>query len=299
MSRPLAATEHANPMTADLDRLPTPDLLSRFAAEDATVPAAVAAELPTIVAAVDAIGARMARGGRLVYLGAGTSGRLALLEAAEAGPTFSTSPGQVVGIMAGGRGAEANAIESAEDDAASGAAEIARLGIGPDDVVVGCSASGRTPYAVGAVAAARGRGALTISVACDDPTPLGTAAEIAIHPTTGPEVIAGSTRLKAGTAQKLVLNMLTTAAMVRLGKVHGNLMVDVRASNRKLRGRAQRIVAEVSGRGPAEAAAALEAAGWSARLAIAILATGLPPEAAAERLAAAGGLRELLEEGDA
>jgi N-acetylmuramic acid 6-phosphate etherase len=297
MTQPVAATERANPLTADLDRLATPELLARIAAQDATVPEAVARELGTIAIAVDAMSERMAGGGRLVYIGAGTSGRLALLEAAEAGPTFSTEPGQVVGIMAGGSGAEATPVESAEDDHGSGTEEIARLDIGPGDVVVGCSASGRTPYAIGALTAARQRGALTISLACDDPTPLGAAADIAIHPLTGPEVIAGSTRLKAGTAQKLVLNMLTTATMVRLGKVYGNLMVDVRAANEKLRRRAERIVAEVTGADPERVAAALEASGWSARLAIAMVATGQPAEEAARRLAEAGGLRALIDGG--
>jgi N-acetylmuramic acid 6-phosphate etherase len=292
------ATEQTNPNTVDLDRLPTGELLARMAREDASVPAAVEAELPAIAEAVAAVVERMQRGGRLVYVGAGTSGRLAMMEAAEARPTFGTSPDQVIGVMAGGRGAEVRAEERAEDDDAAGASEIQRLGIGPEDSVVALSASGNTPFAVAAAREARNRGALTVSIACDHPTPLAEAAQLAIHPHTGPEVVAGSTRLKAGTAQKLVLNMLTTAVMVRLGKVYGNLMVDVRASNRKLRERARRIVAEVTARPPAEVEAALEASGWSARLAIAMLVTGRPADEARELLALRG-LQALIAERDA
>jgi N-acetylmuramic acid 6-phosphate etherase len=283
------ATEQANPATVDLDRLSTSEMLARIAREDASVPDAVAAELPAIAEAVDAVVDRMQRGGRLVYVGAGTSGRLAVMEAAEARPTFGTEPDQVIGLMAGGRGAEAHADEGAEDDDTAGATEIRRLGIGPDDAIVALSASGTTPFAVAAAREARTRGALTISVACDHPTPLAEAAQLAIHPLTGAEVVAGSTRLKAGTAQKLVLNMLTTAVMVRLG------MVDVRASNRKLRERARRIVAEVTACNEAEVGAALEASGWSARLAIAMLLTGLPTDEARELLAERG-LHSLVDE---
>jgi N-acetylmuramic acid 6-phosphate etherase len=289
------ATEQANPATVDLDRLSTSEMLARIAREDASVPDAVAAELPAIAEAVDAVVDRMQRGGRLVYVGAGTSGRLAVMEAAEARPTFGTEPDQVIGLMAGGRGAEAHADEGAEDDDTAGATEIRRLGIGPDDAIVALSASGTTPFAVAAAREARTRGALTISVACDHPTPLAEAAQLAIHPLTGAEVVAGSTRLKAGTAQKLVLNMLTTAVMVRLGKVYRNLMVDVRASNRKLRERARRIVAEVTACNEAEVGAALEASGWSARLAIAMLLTGLPTDEARELLAERG-LHSLVDE---
>jgi N-acetylmuramic acid 6-phosphate etherase len=292
----LPRTEAMNPKTVDLDRLPTDALLARIAEEDATVPAAVAAELPAIAAAVDAIVERLLRGGRLIYLGAGTSGRLAVMEAAETGPTFSTEPDQVIGLMAGGRGAEWRSDEGAEDDRAAGAAEIAALRVDANDAVVALSASGSTPFAVAAAREARRRGALTVSIACDHPTPLADAAELAIHPQTGPEVVAGSTRLRAGTAQKLVLNMLTTAAMVRLGKVYRNLMVDVRATNRKLRARATRIVAEVTERPPAEIQAALEASGWSAKLAIAMLVTGLPADAARERLVASRSLAALIDD---
>jgi N-acetylmuramic acid 6-phosphate etherase len=290
----LPMTEQTNPDTVDLDLLPTSDLLERVSRADASVPAAVAAELPAIVAAVDAIVERMRRGGRLIYLGAGTSGRLAVMEAAEARPTFGTEPDQVIGLMAGGQGAQARADERAEDDEAAGAAEMRRLDIGPDDAVVALSASGVTPFAVAAAREARSRGALTISVACGHPTPLGDAVKLAIHPLTGPEVVAGSTRMKAGTAQKLVVNMLTTAAMVRLGKVYRNLMVDVRASNRKLRERARRIVAEVTAASPDEIEAALESSGWSARLAIAMVATGLSADDARELLAARS-LRDVIE----
>jgi N-acetylmuramic acid 6-phosphate etherase len=205
---------------------------------------------------------------------------MATMEAAEAPPTFGVPPGTVVGLIAGGSDAVQAARERAEDDADGGAEEVRRLEVAAGDALVGVSASGRTPFVLAAIAEARRRGALTIGVCCDDAAPLASAADIAICPLVGPEILAGSTRLKAGTAQKLVLNMLTTAAMIRLGRVHGNLMIDVRATNAKLRERARRIVAEVSGAPEDEVAAALDATEWSARAAILMLTRGLSADEA-------------------
>jgi N-acetylmuramic acid 6-phosphate etherase len=267
-------TERANEASADLDARPTLEILEIMNREDARVADAVGECLSRVGDAVDAIVERIRMGGRLVYLGAGTSGRLAAMEAAEAPPTFGVTSDVVIGIIAGGAGALHAPHEGAEDDAHGGAAEVRRLEIGSSDVVVGVSASGRTPFVLGAVGEARRRRAFTVGVCCDDGAPLAAEADIAICPLVGPEILAGSTRLKAGTAQKLVLNMLTTAAMIRLGRVRGNLMVDVRPTNAKLRERARRIVTEVTGVDDAEATAALTATGWSARAAILMLARG-------------------------
>ncbi|GAA2386594.1 N-acetylmuramic acid 6-phosphate etherase [Streptomyces glaucosporus] len=232
---------------ADIDRLPTLEIARIMNGEDATVPAAVAAQLPRIAEAIDAIAARMSRGGRLVYAGAGTAGRLGVLDASECPPTFNTDPAQVVGLVAGGPAALVRAAEGAEDRGDLAAADLDGLGVGPDDVVVGVSASGRTPYAVGAVEHARRLGALTVGLSCNAGSPLAAAADHGIEVVVGPELLTGSTRLKAGTAQKLVLNMISTITMIRLGKTYGNLMVDVRASNAKLRARSRRIVSLATG----------------------------------------------------
>lgn len=280
----LPPTERINEASRELATLGTLEILELMNAEDARVASAVGERLPAIRDAVDGIVGRLQHGGRLIYLGAGTSGRMATMEAAEAPPTFGVDPAIVIGLIAGGTGAVRAAREGAEDDAGGGAAEVDQLRVTADDAVVGVSASGRTPYVLAAVATARERGALTIGVCCDDAAPLVEAAEIAITPLVGPEILAGSTRLKAGTAQKLVLNMLTTAAMVRLGRVHGNLMVDVRPTNEKLRARAARIVGEISGAGQAEVAAALEATGWSVRAAILVLTRDMTPAQAIEAL---------------
>ncbi|MEU9351436.1 N-acetylmuramic acid 6-phosphate etherase [Streptomyces griseoloalbus] len=236
-------TEAYRPELADIDRLPTLDIARFMNAEDATVATAVGAQLPAISAAIDAVTERMTRGGRLVYAGAGTAGRLGVLDASECPPTFNTDPSLVVGLIAGGPSALVTAVEGAEDSEESARRDLDVLGLSGDDVVVGISASGRTPYAVEAVRHARSRGALTIGLACNADSPLAAAAEHGIDVVVGPETLTGSTRLKAGTAQKLVLNMLSTITMVKLGKTYGNLMVDVRASNEKLRARAHRIVA--------------------------------------------------------
>ncbi|MFE9446678.1 N-acetylmuramic acid 6-phosphate etherase [Streptomyces sp. NPDC006602] len=240
-------TEAFRPELADIDRLPTPDIARLMNSEDAAVPTAVAQRLPEIAAAIDAVAERMARGGRLVYAGAGTAGRLGVLDASECPPTFNTDPSQVVGLIAGGREAMVTSVEGAEDSAELARADLDALALTPDDTVVGISASGRTPYAIGAVEHARERGALTIGLACNADSALAAAAEHGIEIVVGPELLTGSTRLKAGTAQKLVLNMLSTITMIRLGKTYGNLMVDVRASNEKLRARSRRIVALATG----------------------------------------------------
>lgn len=283
----LPATERASTGARALDDLPTLALLRQMNAEDARVAAAVARTLPAVARAVDGVAALVGAGGRLVLVGAGTSGRLAVIEAAELMPTFGVARGVVVAVMAGGADAMSDPIEGAEDDAAGGGAEMERLDVGPGDAVVGISASGRTPFVLGAVAEAARRGALTVGLCCDDPAPLSWAVAIAIHPLVGAEIIAGSTRLKAGTAQKLVLNMLTTATMVRLGRVHGNLMVDVQPTNAKLRRRAQRIVEHVTGRSGPAVEEALRASGWSARVAIVMLARSVN-EGDARRLLASG-----------
>lgn len=238
------ATEARNPRTTELDALSTLDLVTAMNDEDRTVADAVQRELPRIAAAVDAIAARMHKGGRLFYVGAGTSGRLGVLDAVECPPTFSATTEQVQGLIAGGAGAFLQAVEGAEDSTTLGPDDLRARGLGGKDVVVGIAASGRTPYVLGALAYAKSVGALTVAVVCNAGSPVAAAAELPIEAVTGPEVLTGSTRLKAGTATKLVLNMLSTGAFVRLNKVYGNLMVDVQTTNAKLKARAVRIVAE-------------------------------------------------------
>jgi N-acetylmuramic acid 6-phosphate etherase len=238
------ATEARNPRTTELDALTTLDLVTAMNDEDRTVADAVQRELPRIAAAVDAIAARMHKGGRLFYVGAGTSGRLGVLDAVECPPTFSATTEQVQGLIAGGAGAFLQAVEGAEDSTTLGPDDLRARHVGSKDVVVGIAASGRTPYVLGALAYAKSVGALTVAVCCNAGSPVAAAAELPIEAVTGPEVLTGSTRLKAGTATKLVLNMLSTGAFVRLNKVYGNLMVDVQTTNAKLKARAVRIVAE-------------------------------------------------------
>ncbi|MEV0640216.1 N-acetylmuramic acid 6-phosphate etherase [Streptomyces sp. NPDC050619] len=252
-------TEAFRPELADIDRLPTLDIARLMNTEDVSVPDAVARRLPEIAAAIDAVAERMARGGRLIYAGAGTAGRLGVLDASECPPTFNTDPEQVVGLIAGGPEAMVTSVEGAEDSARLARADLDALGLISADTVVGISASGRTPYAIGAVEHARTTGALTIGLACNADSALATAAEHGIEIVVGPELLTGSTRLKAGTAQKLVLNMLSTITMIRLGKTYGNLMVDVRASNDKLRARSRRIVALATGAADDEIERALAA----------------------------------------
>ncbi|MFE4408852.1 N-acetylmuramic acid 6-phosphate etherase [Streptomyces sp. NPDC056821] len=261
-------TEAFRPELAEIDRLPTLEIARLMNAEDSTVPAAVTERLPQIAAAIDAVAERMARGGRLVYAGAGTAGRLGVLDASECPPTFNTRPSQVVGLIAGGPPAMVTSVEGAEDSKELAAEALDALGLTPDDTVVGVSASGRTPYAIGAVEHARALGALTIGLSCNANSALAAAAEHGIEVVVGPELLTGSTRLKAGTAQKLVLNMLSTITMIRLGKTYGNLMVDVRASNDKLRARSRRIVALATGAADDEIERALTAADGEVKTAI-------------------------------
>ncbi|MFD5414219.1 N-acetylmuramic acid 6-phosphate etherase [Streptomyces nojiriensis] len=274
---------------AEIDRLSTLDIARTMNAEDATVPAAVAAQLPHIAAAVDAIAERMARGGRLVYAGAGTAGRMGVLDASECPPTFNTDPADVVGLIAGGPSAMVKAVEGAEDSKELAAEDLTALEIGPHDTVVGISASGRTPYAIGAVEFARTRGALTVGLSCNAGSALAAAADHGIEVVVGPELLTGSTRLKAGTAQKLVLNLISTITMIRLGKTYGNLMVDMRSSNEKLRARARRIVALATGAPDAEIEAALAATGGEVKNAVLVVLGGVDGPAAAELLAASQG----------
>lgn len=283
-------TETRNPASADIDLLPTLELVRIINAEDARVAAAVGAEAAHIAAAIDGIVARMRRGGRLIYVGAGTSGRLGVLDASECPPTYSAPPGLVIGLIAGGSTALTNSIEGAEDRPEVGAYDVAALNVSDIDTVVGIAASGRTPYTLGAMEEAKRRGALVLSVTCNAGSPMAAQADIAIEPLVGPEVVTGSTRMKAGTAQKLVLNMLSTGAMVQLGKTFGNLMVDVQPSNAKLQDRARRIVAEATGLTPDAAGAALEAAGGEVKTAILAHLLALTPDAARSRLVAADGV---------
>jgi N-acetylmuramic acid 6-phosphate etherase len=282
-------TEERNPLTINIDTLPTLDMLELINTEDQKVALAVRDELSRIVAAVDAITARMQRGGRLIYIGAGTSGRLGVLDASECPPTFGTPPELVVGLIAGGELALTDAVEGAEDDQIGGAREIAELNVDENDCVVSIAASGRTPYAIGGLEEAKKRGALTISIACNRPSPLEELADIGITPIVGPEVLSGSTRLKAGTAQKMVLNMISTGVMIRLGKTYSNLMVDVQPTNVKLRQRARRIVAEAAGVSLEQATKVLQESNGEVKTAIVAVLADVPPEVARQRLRKTGG----------
>ena len=282
-------TEAFRPELADIDQLGTLDIARLMNGEDAAVPTAVAQKLPVISAAIDAVAERMSRGGRLVYAGAGTAGRLGVLDASECPPTFNTDPSQVVGLIAGGREAMVTSVEGAEDSAELARADLDALALTADDTVVGVSASGRTPYAIGAVEHARAQGALTIGLACNADSALAAAAEHGIEIVVGPELLTGSTRLKAGTAQKLVLNMLSTITMIRLGKTYGNLMVDVRASNEKLRARSRRIVALATGAADDEIERALAATDGEVKNAILTLLAEVDGPTAARLLADSDG----------
>lgn len=294
----LPITEQQNPSTVELDRLGTLDLLHRINDEDRRVAWAVEREIEKVAAAVDAIADRLRAGGRMHYFGAGTSGRIGVLDASEIPPTFSTPADLVVGHIAGGLAALTIAVESAEDDEKSGEDEVVASGIGQGDVVIGLSASGAAPYVVGALRAARARGALTIAVVNTVGSPLAAMAQIGIPLLVGPEVIAGSTRLKAGTAQKLVLNMISTAVMVKLGKVHGNWMVDLQANNAKLRARAERLVVQLSDVSADKARAALEQNSWNIKNAVIQLVYACTAEEAARKIEEAGGsLRAALDKG--
>ncbi|UGS28167.1 N-acetylmuramic acid 6-phosphate etherase [Microbacterium resistens] len=289
------ATESASLDRGDLDLLPTEELVRLMNAEDRTVPEAVAAQAAPIAAAVDGIAERFRRGGRLVYLGAGTAGRIGVLDASECPPTFGTDPSQVVGLIAGGEEAIRSAVENAEDDAQAARAQLAEMGLTADDTVVGISASGRTPYVLGGLAYARGVGALTVALAGNAPSAIGAEADIAIDVATGPEFVTGSTRLKAGTAQKLVVNMLSTLSMIKLGKTYRGVMVDLQATNEKLHARSVRTIMQLSGASADEAVEALRSADGSVKLALLLLATGAEPAAAVRALESADGiLREAI-----
>lgn len=283
------ATEKLNSASANIDCLSPLGIVRLLNGEDATVAGAVEAELSPIAAAIEQIAARLRRGGRLIYIGAGTSGRLGVLDASECPPTFNTPPELVVGWIAGGPEALTHAVEELEDDPDAGRADAERLGIAEPDAVVGITASGRTPYVLGAIESANVRGALTIGLACNRNSELAKRVRVMIAPEVGPEVIAGSTRLKSGTAQKMVLNMLSTGTMILLGKTFGNLMVDVRATNSKLRQRAIRIVQAATDLDADAAAALLQSASGEARTAIVAARAGIEPTAARTRLEAVGG----------
>jgi N-acetylmuramic acid 6-phosphate etherase len=261
-------TEQANPASARIDQLSTEEMLRVINGEDRLVADAVAAEIPNIARAVDGIVEAIRRGGRLFYIGAGTSGRLGVLDAAECPPTFNVAPNLVQGIIAGGEAALARATETTEDDPAIGAHDLEARGVTPSDVVCGIAASGRTPYVLGAIDRASQIGALTIGISCTPDSELSRRVNVAISPLVGPEIVAGSTRLKAGTATKLVLNMLTTGTFIRLDYVWRNLMVNVQPKNSKLLDRAIRIVAQASGVSYDEAGRMLREAGNNVREAI-------------------------------
>jgi N-acetylmuramic acid 6-phosphate etherase len=289
-------TEKVNPATSEIDRMSPLEIVQVINAEDAKVAEAVKQELPHIARSIEEIAARMRRGGRLLYFGAGTSGRLGALDASECPPTFNLPPDMVVGSVAGGSIALSKAVEDLEDNIETGKTDAERLGVSEADTLVGIAASGRTPYVLGAIAHAKTMGALTIGLACNKDTPLEKEVEIMVAPVVGPEVITGSTRLKAGTAQKMVLNMLSTGTMILLGKTFGNLMVDVQATNQKLHSRAVTIVQQSTGLDEDAAEALLSASGGEVKTAIVAGRTNMAPELARKHLAEHGGvLRAALE----
>ena len=293
------STEDVNPRTVDIDRLSTQDILRCINDEDATVAGAVAHELPAIAAIVDRIVAALDQGGRLIYVGSGTSGRLGVLDAVECPPTYGVSPQRVVALLAGGPAAMTLSVEGAEDDEVQGARAVRDLGVSERDVVLGIASSGRTPYVAGALREAHVLGAGTAALVANAGGAVAAAADIVIAPDTGPEVIAGSTRMKAGTAQKLVLNMISTAAMIRTGHTFGNLMVDLQPRNSKLRARARRIVMLAAQCDPAGAEAALAAADGEVKTAILSLLSGVAAAEARSRLTTSRGvIRRALENGE-
>jgi N-acetylmuramic acid 6-phosphate etherase len=281
-------TEKANPATNEIDRMSPLEIVQTINAEDAKVAHAVEQVSPQIAAAIEAIADRLRSGGRLIYVGAGTSGRLGALDASECPPTFNLPPDTVVACLAGGPTAMTLAHEDFEDSAEAGRADVERLNLSAKDCVVGITASGRTPYVRGAITYAKEYQALTIGLACNANTPLAKEVEIMIAPVVGPEVITGSTRLKAGTAQKMVLNMLSTGSMILLGKTFGNLMVDVQTTNHKLRRRALSIVQQVTGWEEGAAQELLDASGGETKTAILAARANITPQLARERLARHG-----------
>ncbi|MAS37373.1 MAG: N-acetylmuramic acid 6-phosphate etherase [Anaerolineaceae bacterium] len=283
-------TEQRNPKSMGIDQSPTLEILQIINEEDATIAGAIRQVLPAIAEAVDMISERMRNGGRLFYTGAGTSGRLGILDAVECVPTFSVSPELVQGIIAGGEGAVVHSIEGAEDSPEGGRDDLIARSLTAQDAVVGIAASGRTPYVVGALNYARQIGAGTVGISCNAPAPVLDTADIAIAALVGPEILTGSTRLKSGTAQKLILNMISTTTMIKLGKVYNNLMVDVKVSNAKLADRARRIVSEVTGLSTDEAAALLNQTHNEVKPAIVMAVLGVSVEEARTRLDAAQGM---------
>lgn len=282
-------TETRNPASVEIDQLPTLEMLRVINQEDQQVALAVSQLLPEITRAVDAIAAAFGKGGRLVYIGAGTSGRLGILDASECPPTYGVSAEQVVGLIAGGHKAILQAVENAEDDAELGAQDLKNIQFCANDVLVGIAASGRTPYVLGAMAHARAVGATVCSISCNPGSPLAQAADISMVAVVGPEIVTGSSRMKAGTAQKLILNMLSTGAMIRTGKVYGNLMVDVEATNAKLVERQKRIVMEATDCERAMAERALAQADNHCKTAIVMILAGLTADEARTRLQSSNG----------
>lgn len=282
-------TERENEKSVGLDEMSPLEIVTLMNEEDRTVAEVVRQVLPAIAEAVEAIAASFRAGGRLIYVGAGTSGRLGVLDASELPPTFGLDPSRAIALMAGGREAVFQAKEGAEDDAEAGRRDLQGIRLEARDAVVGISASGRTPYVVGALRYAKEIGAKAISLSCNRGSRMSAIADVAIEVVTGPEVLTGSTRLKAGTAQKMVLNMLSTAAMVRLGKTYKNLMVDVKPTNEKLMDRARRILMKATGVSYEEAERALKAADHQVKVALVMIRTGATAEEARARLEAAGG----------
>ncbi|ENG2551158.1 TPA: N-acetylmuramic acid 6-phosphate etherase [Citrobacter farmeri] len=279
-------SETRNPQTMDLDALSTLELVHLFNQQDTLVAEAVKATLPDVASAVDAAAEALKSGGRIIYMGAGTSGRLGVLDASECPPTFGVPHGLVVGLIAGGPGALLKAVEGAEDNAQLGEDDLIALNLTPQDLVVGLAASGRTPYVIGGLKYARKIGCNTVAISCNPDSPIAQEADIAISPVVGPEALTGSTRLKSGTAQKLVLNMISTGAMVKFGKVYQNLMVDMKATNIKLMDRACRMVVEATGIARAEAEMLLKQTDFDVKPAILMALSGLSAEAAREKLVA-------------
>ena len=282
-------SEDRNPRSMEIDLFPTVEVLRSINEEDKGVPSAVEKVIPQIAEAVDDIVRAFRKGARLVYIGAGTSGRLGVLDASECPPTFSVPDGMVVGLIAGGTEALMHAIEGAEDDPDQGRQALADIGLTADDVVVGIAVSGRTPYVIGALTYAKTLGARTVALSCNPNSAIAAIADIAISPVVGPEILTGSTRLKSGTAQKLILNMLTTASMIRIGKTYQNLMVDLHASNQKLVARAARIVMQATGCSSDEAREVLDLTENDVKLAILIQITGMDVGSARAALEGAGG----------
>ncbi|MCG9650181.1 N-acetylmuramic acid 6-phosphate etherase [Vibrio brasiliensis] len=277
-------SEGRNPETMDIDLLPSSEIVKRINQQDQQVPLAVEKVLPEIALAVDKITAAFKVGGRLIYMGAGTSGRLGVLDASECPPTFGVSDQMVIGLIAGGPEAILKAKEGAEDSLTLGVEDLKSINFDENDVVVGIAASGRTPYVIGALEYANDIGATTVALSCNPDSPIADIAQIAISPIVGPEALTGSTRLKSGTAQKLVLNMLTTASMIRLGKSYQNLMVDVKATNKKLVARAARIVMQATDCDKSEATATLEQTDYDVKLAILMILTGMDVDEAKSKL---------------